>query len=450
MHLRPYQIEAIDRVRLAMTAGRRRVVLVMPTGAGKTRTCAEMVARAVAGGRRALWLAHRSELVDQSAATLTSLGLTVGGACASAATPPNPYAPVQVASVQTLIARNVRPPADLIVADEAHHFCDAAESFATLLRSYPDARVVGATATPERGDGCGLSGCFDALVVGASIGELTASGHLVPCQVLRPDRPLGPAQIAENPVDAYVANAAGRRAILFARSVALAEQYAQEFCMRGITARSVNNETPAAERRLYIDTFRLGKIQVLTNVMVCTEGFDAPEMSCVILARGCGSAGMYLQIVGRALRPAPGKTDALLIDLRGVSHEHGRPEDEREYSLDGRGIRLRDANSYCPVCGAPRTPPDPCEACGYAPSGEDGTKPDRVTGDKLVPYAYKRSETDEQKFATLLRWMRVAQAKGYRRGWVQAKWRAVYAEALPSAEYRRAELALEGRRGAVA
>jgi superfamily II DNA or RNA helicase len=178
MGLRDYQLEAIERVRMLMWQGARRVVLVMPTGSGKTKTCSEIVRRAVAGGRRALWLAHRSELIDQAADALTAEGLTVGAICATASTPPNPFAPVQVASPQTLRNREL-PPADIIVADEAHHFAEAAESWAALLARYPEALVVGPTATPERGDGCGLEGSFDAIAVGATIDQLTADGYLL-------------------------------------------------------------------------------------------------------------------------------------------------------------------------------------------------------------------------------------------------------------------------------
>ena len=292
---------------------------------------------------------------------------------------------------------------------------------------YPDARIVGLTATPERGDGCGLSACFDGIVVGATIKQLTDGGYLVPCEVLRPDKPLAPGEIAQNPVDAYVTHATGRQAVVFARSVALAESYSQEFAMRGIKAHAISAETPWPERRLWISAFRRGSVRVLVNVYVLTEGFDAPEASCCILARGCGSAGMYLQMVGRVLRPAPGKKDAVLIDLRGVSHEHGRPDDDRDFGLDGRGIRLKDANSYCPVCGAPRTPPDPCESCGYAPSGEDGSKPDRVVGMELKPYQRFREVDDNSKRAErLARWIADARVRGFKDGWWRAKYNAVY------------------------
>ena len=421
--LRDYQIDTIDRVRVHVKAGRRSVVAVLPTGAGKTRTGAEIVKRVVGNKQRVLWLAHRAELVDQAADTLTAQGLIVGGVSASAQTPPNPFAPVQVATIQTLLARGERPRADLIVFDECHHAI--ADEFATVVRDYPSALVLGLTATPERSDGRGLGEIFSALVVGVTIRQLTEQGHLVPCEIIRPKRLLESGQIAQSPVDAYVQHASGRRAIVFARSIELAESYAAEFVMRGIVARTISADTPWPERCLYLDAFKRGTVQVLTNVFALTEGLDVPAMSCVILARGFGTSGPYLQAVGRALRPAPGKTDAIVIDLRGVSWELGHPIDDRIYSLDGKGIRLSDSNVYCPVCGAAREIGEPCAACGWKPSADE-TKPDKITGDKLEKYAQIRRDDDDRRVARLAKWIAAGNAAGYKKGWAAAKFRAVY------------------------
>lgn len=423
MTLRDYQLATIDRVRAHVKAGCRAVCAVLPTGAGKTKTASEVVRRVVESKQRVLWLAHRAELVDQAADTLGKLGLIVGAVSASAQTPPNPFAPVQVATIQTLLARNVRPRADLIVADEAHHY--VADEFVTVIRDYPQAILLGLTATPERSDGRGLGEIFGALVVGTTIKQLTELGHLVPCEVIRPKKLLESGQIAQSPVDAYVQHASGRKAIVFARTIELAESYAAEFNLRGIVARTISAETPWAERCLYIDAFKRGTVQVLTNVFALTEGLDVPSMSCVILARGFGTSGPYLQAVGRALRPAPGKADAIVIDLRGVSHELGHPSDERLYSLDGKGIRLSDANVYCPVCGAARIVGEPCTACGWKPQGDE-TKPDKITGDALEKYAALRRDDDDARVARLAKWIAAGNAAGYKQGWANAKYRAVY------------------------
>lgn len=420
--LRPYQADAITRVGIAMRS-QRRVVLTIPTGGGKTATAAEVVRRATAKGNRTLWLAHRAELIDQAASTLVTHGLVVGALCASAQTPPNPFADVQVATVQTLLARNLRPRANLIVADEAHHY--VADQWVTLLQAYPDAFVLGLTATPERSDGRGLGELFGSLVVGVSARDLIALNALVPCEVLRPSAYLKSGEIAQHPVDAWAQHAGNRLTIVFARSVELANEYTDAFKLRGARVACIHGEMPWVERMLYLESFRRGDIRVLVNVFVLTEGFDAPETSCIILARGCSTAGTFLQMVGRALRPAPGKTDALLLDLRGVSHEFGEPAEDRFFSLDGKGIRRSDSAVYCPVCGAAREAGEGCALCGWAPSGEP-MKGDTVTNDPLVKFARKRAEGDDDRARTLARWIELAKVKGYKPGWWRHRYTAVY------------------------
>ena len=138
IELRPYQHEAVALVRGAMADGGKRVVLVLPTGAGKTRTGSAIVERAVAKGRRVMWLAHRTELIEQTAKTLHGFGLPVGVVAASSAWPIDASAPVQVCSIQTLLAREYRPHADLLIWDECHHASESAPAWATLLAAYPD------------------------------------------------------------------------------------------------------------------------------------------------------------------------------------------------------------------------------------------------------------------------------------------------------------------------
>lgn len=425
MTLRDYQTNTIDRVRTAVKQNSRSICVVMPTGAGKTRTFAEVARRMAANGRPSLWLAHRAELVDQAYEALRSAGVIVGCISASAMSPPNPFAPVQVATVQTLLARRMRPPAELIVADEAHHY--VADEFSSVLQDYPkDTIVIGPTATPERSDGRGLGAMFTRIIVGVRVRELVDQGFLVPSSIIAPRQRLKQGQIAQRPVDAYLEHASGRPTIVFSPSVAQANIHADEFNAKGIVARVITGDMPWAERTLYLEAFRSGQVQVLVNVYVLTEGFDVPATSCVILARGCGTSGTYIQMVGRALRPAPGKKDAVILDLHGVSHMHGHPEDDRKYQLDGRGILRGDdinvAQSYCRVCGAPIEPGTPCDECGTAPKAIAYS----VTGEKLVPYARKRAEGADDRAKTLAKWLGIAKSKGYKTGWAYWKYSAVY------------------------
>lgn len=445
VHLRPYQHRAIAAIRQAAAQGARAILAVSPTGSGKTTIASELVRRAVERGARVLWLAHRAELVEQAFDRLELFGLQAGVIAAAPTRPCNPFLPVQVAMIQTLLARQTRPEADVIIWDEAHHA--PSDEWSALARDYASARLVGFTATPERSDGRGLGNIYDRLVVVAQVRELVADGHLVPTDIRRPASRLRPGQIAQRPVDAYQRLAAGRRAIVFSPSVLAANLHADEFRAAGVPAEVVHGNTPAAERVAVLERFRSGAVRVLLNVYVLTEGFDVPETDCVILARGCGTAGTYLQMVGRGLRPATGKADCIVIDLHGVSHVHGKPEDDRSYSLDGKGIRGAsdmevDGQGSCRVCGAPIEPGEACGECGTEPKQLTAPK---VAGVELVKYAAKRAEDDDRRAATLARWIREARARGYKPGFVRAKYRAVYGAPPTQAVEEAARALLEER-----
>jgi DNA repair protein RadD len=404
MQLRDYQQRAIDEARKALTTvGNRRksVLLVSPVGSGKTVIGAAITHSACAKGRRALWLVHRTELITQSAKALIAQGLHVGVVAASQPAANDPSAPVQIASVDTLAARGERPPADLIIVDEAHH--GAARTWRGILDAYPSATVVGLTATPQRSDGSGLGGdLFSRLVVVTTPRELEAEGHLVPMEVIRPDRPLKPGQIAQRPVDAWMQHAKGRPTIVFCQSVEHASATATAFPY----AHTISGTTLPGPREQILHAFRDGHIPVLCNVAVITEGTDLPLTSCIIIARGCGTPGLFMQMTGRGSRPHPGKTDCIVLDLRGVSHEHGHPYDPQEYSLDGRGIAAQRADAdqrYCRICGAPVTTELMCVECGMETARNTVVT---VTGDKLEKYAHVQQFTGDQRarmLATLMR-----------------------------------------------
>lgn len=442
--LRPYQEEAIANVRRAMAGGAKRVVLVMPTGSGKTRTGAEVVRSGVAKGKRWLWLAHRTELVGQACAALHTEGLDVGAIAASSVWPAKPEAPVQVASIQTLLARTVRPPSDGIVWDECHHCSEGAAEWASLLQAYPDSRMLGLTATPERGDGAGLAPLFDRLVVGISVRQLTTDGHLVPCEVVRPDTWLKAKRgagnpLAQDPLDAYLEHARGQQGLLFARTVDEAQAYADRFTAAGYRSACVSDRTPRDERVATIDAFRSGAIRMLCNVYIFTEGTDLTMASLCLLARGASTAGTYLQMVGRVLRPHAGKTKATLIDLQGVSHLYGMPEDERLYKLEGRGICTVEI-PLCKVCKSPLSDGGyPCDECGHNPDTEDReSSPTEITNDPIVKFARMIAQGPQQRWETLLRWLSAAKLKDHKPSSVRYKWRAVYQEDLDMGTFKRA------------
>ena len=183
--------EPFRKIAAAQDKGKRHIILVLPTGSGKTVAAAAIVKRAIENRQRVLFLCHRRELISQASRKLHSLGVDHG--IIQAGFSPRPGVPVQVASVQTLHARAIRstamdlPPADMVVVDEAHHV--HARTYQRLLLAFPEAIVLGLTATPCRGDGRGLGNVFDVLVECPPVAELTAAGYLVPTKVYAPTRP---------------------------------------------------------------------------------------------------------------------------------------------------------------------------------------------------------------------------------------------------------------------
>lgn len=424
--LRDYQARALDAAAAAWREGARRVLLVAPTGSGKTVIGAEAVRRALERRQAhgaALWLAHRAELVHQAASALRAAGLRVGVLAASAPADADPDAPAQVASVQTIVAREApwsRPPC-VAVYDEAHH--SVSEEWSRVL---PPCHAIGLTATPERGDGTGLGALWDRLVTVAQPSELVAAGHIAPVDVVSPPRPMRSRTIAQSPADAWREHTPGEPALCFSANVRMAEQHASEFARAGARVEVVTGDTPATVRAERIAAFDRGALDVLCNVAVLTEGTDTVRASVCIHARSIGTAGLYLQTIGRVRRVSPGKGRAVLLDLAGNVHAHGDPDADRTYSLDGRAIRHAGDDAsvrYCRVCGAP-IPDDSaaCEDCGVAPDVIET----RVRACPLMRYERNSSDTHERRVQYLTWLITESRARRWKRGAVQTRYRHRY------------------------
>ena len=420
MEPRDYQLKAVADCRHAYAQGARAVLLVLPTGGGKTVIGSLVVAGALAKGKRVLWVACRRELVDQAAQRLPApCGYIMAGRELDL------EAPVQVASLDTVVGREL-PPVDLVVYDEAHHAV-AATSRALLAR-LPRAALLGLTATPVRGDGAALGDVFDALVLGPSVRELTEAGHLVPVRVVRPSNRY--ASLSQEPVRAWQALSEGRPGFAFHRTIRESRAFAGELNAQGVVAAHVDGETKPQERQAVVEAFRRGEVECLSSVNIFTEGVDVPRASFCLLARGCDSAGLYMQMVGRVLRPHRGKHDALVVDLKGVSHDHGLPDDERVWSLEGeQGVVAkasdRIAIRQCGACGYAWRPTEahqPCLRCGH-----DAFEPQKVVGRKLTEARMRApfwpDAGDDQRKAYRTKLMEEAQRRRYRPGWVEARMR---------------------------
>lgn len=409
--LRPYQSCAIDKAREHIAAGRRAPLIVAPTGSGKTTIGAEIARCHVALGGKTLWLAHRQELCDQANERLALFGVTAS-----------------VVTVQGALSRlrsqdALVPEASLVVLDEAHHY--AADEWSELAKRYEASVIVGLSATPERGDGRALGSVFDCIVTAATIRELTELGHLCPLKVTGPNKKLDPGELAQHPVEAYLEHCPGERAVVFVGAVGDALKLAEEFGAKGIAAAVVHGDMPERLRILALKGHEDGTFPVLINVFLLTEGWDSPMTSVCILARGVSTQGALIQMAGRVLRPHATKTRALLLDLPGVCNVFGSPDEDRVYSLSGRGIRRKDGDArFCVVCSAliPEDHEGPCPDCGAEPGGNP-RKLTKVVNVPMGDFLGISLGDHDVRSKTLAGLMKLAFSKGYKHGWATAQFR---------------------------
>lgn len=349
MHpLRDYQERCVNAMRAHWQAGTRRVLVVSPTGSGKSVIG---VAGSIPFGG-SLWLAHRKELVTDAARRLRDeLGSSEVGIIA-AGHAPSPYAPFQVSSVQTLIRRpDQRPDVPLVIFDEAHH--SAADEWRSLLEHYGNVPHLLLTATPERQDGKPMADMCDAFVVAAEYSELLEQGHLCPARVFAADQITGN-NLALDPVDAWARYSEGSPGFAFFSGVDQCYEAEHRMNERGIRAAVIEQGTEPVKRARYIEAMRAGELDCICNVYTMTEGVDIPRARVCMLASACRHCGGFLQRVGRVLRVHESKQNAIIIDLVGATVLHGFPTDNRVYSLDGTPIRQTDEVPLkrCLVCGA--------------------------------------------------------------------------------------------------
>ena len=329
IELRPYQREVIEKCRHAIAAGIRHLLLVAPTGAGKTVIFAAIIKRAVATGQRVIVLAHRREIIAQTALKLSAHGIEYG--IIRAGLVMELEHEVQVCSIQTLYERAVRtnkiplPPADLLIVDEAHHV--PAQTYRQIIDAYPNAIVLGATATPCRSDGRGLGNFFDCIIETPQVAELIEQKHLVKTRTYAPgDIDL---EGVETRVGDYVENQLAermdradlvgdiighwhkyggrRKTVAFAVNVAHSVHIRDEFIKSGVKAEHIDGSTPKPERDAVLARLASGETELVTNCAVLTEGWDMPEVSCCILARPTKRIGLYRQMVGRVSAASDGQ-----------------------------------------------------------------------------------------------------------------------------------------------
>lgn len=394
INLRNYQEAAVTSLRGEYMQGHRSVLFVLPTGGGKTVIFCHIAESAARLGNRIVILVHRQELVDQTSRSLTEIGVDHGVIAANRSMDLSHV--VQIASVQTLVRRLHQIPPNffqLLIVDEAHHA--VAGSWAKVINYYANAKVLGVTATPERLDGRGLCEFFQSMVEGPDVAWLRDNEFLAPAKVFAPptdfdrntlgtragdyrmedaEEALSLPGIMGDAVKHYQRHLSHGTAIAFCCTIAHARAVADAFNAAGVTSAVVDGTLTKDERRQMIADLGSGKIRVLSSCMIISEGTDVPTVTGAILLRPTKSLSLYLQQVGRALRPAPGKAAAIILDHVGNSTIHGLPADPREWSLYGRKKRDKPAAppvKVCPSCYAaiPSVFPK-CPECGHVFTAE--------------------------------------------------------------------------------
>ena len=409
IELRDYQQDLLVQMHRALAATpAARIMLQLPTGSGKTRIAGELLSGWLKGGRKGVWLTHRKELAAQTEGMLREAGVT---ATANMQWTPRTNAPTLLNGIVILMAQTVSRRSgranvwdgynrsDLMIIDEAHHA--TADGWARAMKQWPGP-VMGMTATPWRLSlKEGFDHLFRELHCGPQVAALQSDKWLCWAQVRLPpdeqrvqggqvdytgDYSESGIELANEDRDVWTAGALRfwqkhcehRQTVVYAVSVRHAQNLVAMFSDAGVPTEVWLGDTPTAERSRLLHEFQDGTIKALVNVAVATEGFDLPDAACVMLTRPTMSLSLYLQMVGRGLRPKQDDGDCVILDLAGNSLRHGLPDEGRDWSLQPRGEQpsgespvvwcqecesLSPAGSHqCRNCGAPFG--EPCGRCG--------------------------------------------------------------------------------------
>ena len=441
--LRPYQTQMVQAVLDAYAQGVRRVCAVAPCGAGKTVMVGWMIAKAQLQGVRTLFIVHRKELLAQADRTFQAMGIHHG--VIASGVPMDASQSVQIGSTQT-VAKRLEQLLDVqfIVIDGAHHA--TAATWRKIMARYPEASVLGVTATPARLGGSGLGDVFDTLIMGPSVQQLIEWGNLAPYRYFAPpskanmgavhsrmgdyvkselEQAVNDADIIGDIVENYRKLADGKQACCYCVTRKHSEHVAALFREAGIPAQHVDGDTDKSLRNAIIERFRRREIKVLCNVDLFGEGFDVPGMEAVILARPTQSLTLYIQQAMRAMRPDPDNPHkvAVIIDHAGNCFRHGLPDEDREWTLDVKPKRKRAVTTVsitmCEKCyQVYESHLRVCPYCGYAkPAAARELK--QADGDLQEIARIKRERRMEIGRAKTKKELEsIAIARGYKLGWV--------------------------------
>jgi DNA repair protein RadD len=444
--LRPHQVEGIAMLRRALASGKKRPVLQMPTGAGKTILAAAIVEGARAKGNTVVFTVPAIELIDQTVAAFGAEGIDQIGVIQADHFLTDYRKPVQVASVQTLAARKDLPYASIVVVDECHRHYAVIERWMT---ERTDLIFIGLTATPWAR---GMAKHWDALLVPVRMQALIDQGYLSPFRVFGPSEPdlskvgiiggdyredelsdvMSTPKLIADVVATWLTLGENRPTLCFAVDRAHARKLQKEFVDAGVAAAYLDGFTERHDRDVIRAAFHDGRVKVVVNVGVLTTGVDW-DVRCLILARPTRSEMLFVQIVGRALRTATGKTDALILDHSSTTQTLGFPTDIHHDLLDDGSARRAGGRKQerapslpkkCTSCSYLKPAGvHVCPSCGFAPERQSSIE--GVDGNLVQLRAPKKSREatrqEKQKFWSGLLWY--CEDRGYSRGWASHKYR---------------------------
>jgi len=479
VNLRDYQLDALDRIRDLIRAGRRRILIVSPTDSGKTTIAGSIIGSARERGNRCIFLAHRKELIEQCSSRLDDMNID-HAIIKSGNKRSNIDEIVQVASIQTLINRD-HWDAKLIVVDEAHR--THSKSYISLLKRYDNPIVLGLTATPYRLDGKGLRFAknedgekyelYEELVEVSSVQQLIDEGFLIMPTVFgapvinkenikldsngeyKKDQAasaMGPSVYRGDLIKNWVKHCGkalnsntewdGDRVIktdcdactvVFAPSIELSKNIVEQFREIGVAAAHLDGKTPQAERDKILKDLRSRKIKVVSNYEILTEGWDLPHLECVIAARLTQSRMLVKQMVGRLMRPDDNKRFAFLLDHADWTRSHGHVNQEEAYSLDGKEGRSKKGDGggpirECPECTAilPINLTN-CPECGY----EFPRREVKFSDEELVvinPIKRVINASIEERQEAFNTWCARCVEMEYKPNWVMIQYQKKYGE----------------------
>ncbi len=453
MELRKYQENAITDLRNILMAGKRKPVMVLPTGAGKSIIFGQLISNVVDKGNKVLWLVHRRNLVLQMRDVLNQFDINPGLIMAGMETDLDN--PVQLGTIQTYARRlklrdidlnNFFIDADILLVDEAHR--SLSKQYREIIDLYLSKVIIGCTATPMGPAGRGMGEVYNSIVDVVGVAELTQDGYLSPARYFAAETPdlsdikvsMGDYVVKElepktntkklngDIVDNWLRLGEGRKTIIFCVNVKHSVAVCEAFWRQGISAEHLDARSSDADRESVFKRMQSGHTTIICNVGLYQEGLDVPDVSCVVMARPTKSLGLYRQCLGRGLRISKEHPDCLILDHGGTVEEHGFLDEKVVWALDGKQVAYqipkdpkKKQKAKCTACGLVFEKLDRCPDCG-SPIKTFGEKIE-TTNENLKEIRGRKKTTMAEKRIWLGMFKAHCQTKGYNEGWTSHKFR---------------------------